>query len=252
MQVRKALVLALVVLATSAFLLPLIVSAASWSSPFALGGGGSKPAVAIDSDGNQHYVWWTSKGNIQYSKCSGQGGNNCSSPQNLPTSGASYYPSIAIDPQGRPNAVFESKVTDGKGYAVYWTRKQGSSWTNPKRLTTEPYSELPDIAIGPGGVIHVVYQSKQSDTGYVYYTKSNSGFEFEPATELDSAQSDAPLAEFGKLAAQGKTPEAAEGSQIANGLYPRIAADQNDDAHAVWNLPGPNYGVKYRYQVGGN
>lgn len=249
MQARRALVMALVVLGTSAFLLPMMVSAANWSNPFALGGGGPKPAVAIDASGAQHYVWWTNSGAIQYAKCTGQGGGGCSSAQNLPTNGDSFYPSIAIDPQGRPNVVFETKVGDSARYAVFWTRKQGSGWTNPQRITNEPYAELPDIAIGPGGVIHVIYQSKQNDTGYVYYTKSNDGFEFAPAQELDAAQSSEPLAEFGKLAANGKTPE---GSQLSNGLYPRIAADENDNAHAVWNMPGPNYGIKYRYQTNGN
>lgn len=251
MQAKKALALVLGILATSAFLLPMMVSAASWSNPFALGGGGTKPSVAIDASGYQHYVWWTSTGNIQYSRCTSQGGKGCSSPENLPASGASYYPSIAIDPQGRPNVVFETKVSDGKGYAIYWTRKQGSSWSNPQRLGTEPYSELPDIAIGPGGVIHVIYQSKQDKTGYVYYTKSSGGFEFQAAQELGTEQSDAPIAEFGKLAEKGKAPEAVEGSQLSNGLYPRIAADQNDNAHVVWNLPSP-YGIKYRYQTNGN
>jgi hypothetical protein len=252
MQFRKALVMALVVLGTSAFLLPLMVSAASWSSPFALGSGGLKPAVAVDDTGAQHYVWWTTSGKIQYSKCTGQGGNGCSSPENLPTNGASYYPSIALDPQGRPNVVFESKVSDGNSYAVFWTRKQGSGWASLKKISSEPYSEIPDIAIGPGGTIHVIYQSKQDSTGYVYYTKSNGGFDFDAPEALDTADSDAPIAEFGLLAEQGKAPEAMEGNQLSNGLYPRIAADQNDNAHAAWNLPGPNYGIKYRYQNNGN
>lgn len=251
MQAKKALVLVLVALAASAFLLPIMVSAASWSSPFALASGGSKPAVALDASGNQHYVWWTNSGAIQYSKCSGQGGNGCSAPVNLPTSGASYYPGIAIDPQGRPNVVFESKVSDGANYAVFWTRKEGGNWTSAKRVSTEPYAELPDIAIGPGGKIHIIYQSKQDTTGYVYYTSSNGGFEFSAPETLESSNSDAPLAEFLPLAEQGNAPEMAEGSQLANGLYPRIAADENDNAHAVWNLPSP-YGIKYRFQTNGN
>lgn len=251
MQFRKALAVALVVLGASAFLLPFMVSAASWSSPFALASGDSKPAVAVDDAGTQHYVWWAG-GKVQYSKCTGQGGNGCSSPENLPTKGSSYYPSIAIDPQGRPNVVFESKTNDANKYSVFWTRKQGNKWVSPKKVSSEPYSELPDIAIGPSGVIHVIYQSKQNGTGYVYYTKSNGGFEFSAPEALENAPSEAPLAEFGELAEQGKAAEAMEGSQISNGLYPRIAADQNDDAHAVWNLPGPGYGIKYRYQVSGN
>ncbi len=251
MQFKKVLVLTLVVLATSAFLLPFLVSAANWSNPFALGGGQTKPAVAVDNDGNQHYVWWDTSGNIKYSKCTGQGGSNCSSPENIPTSGASYYPSIAMDPQGRPNVVFESKTNDGNSYAVFWTRKASNSWSSPKKISSEPYSELPDIAIGPGGTIHVIYQSKQNNTGYIYYVKSNGGFDFSAPEALDSAPSDKPLAEFGVMAEQGKAPEAMEGSQLSNGLYPRITADENDDAHAVWNAPSP-YGVKYRYQNGGN
>jgi len=249
MQVRKVLVMTLVVLATSAFLLPFMVSAASWSSPFALATGGIKPAVAVDANGNQYYVWWNSSGSIQFSKCTGLGGNGCSSPEDLPTNGASFYPSIALDPQGRPNVVFESKVNDSAKYAVFWTRRQNSGWTNPQRLTNEPYAELADIAIGPGGTIHVVYQSKQGDTGYVYYTKSVGGTQFSAPEMLDSAQSNAPIAEFGKLAAEGN---AIEGTQLANGLYPRVAADQNDNAHVVWNLPGPTYGIKYARQVNGS
>lgn len=250
MHPRRIIILILILLGSSVLLFPLTLSAASWSPPFALGGGNIKPAVAVDAQGVQHYVWWTNDGGIQYSRCTGLGGNGCSAPVNLPTNGPSYYPSIAIDPRGRPNVVFETKNNGATRYDVWWTRRQGNGWSTPQKISSEPYAELPDIAIGPGGVIHVIYQSKQGDTGYVYYTRSTDGFNFDRAVELDAAPSDAPLTDFGALAEQGLILEP-EGSRLSNGLYPRIAADANDDAHAVWNAPSP-YGIKYRYQTNGN
>ncbi len=250
MQARKALVMALVVLGTSAFLLPMMVSAARWSSPFALGGGDIHPSVAIDEGGNQHYVWRTSSGNIQYSRCTGLGGQGCSTPKNLPTAGVSYRPSIDIDPQGRPNVVFSTRLSTADHYAVYWTRKEGTNWSSAQRISSEPYAEVPDIAIGSDGKIHVIYQSKQNETIYIYYTTSDGGFEFSPTVELDTATSDKPLTEFGKLDDENRSPEKTE-SQLGNGAYPHIAVDQDNNAHAVWGLPSP-YGVNYRYQSNGN
>jgi hypothetical protein len=244
-QVRKAFIVALVVVAVSALLLPLTAAAANWSSAFALGTGGLHPSVAIDSQGNQHYVWWDYNAKvIKYVRCTGLAGNGCSGAATI-SGGNSYYPSIAIDPQDRPNVVYESKVSDGAAYAIFWTRKQGSSWTSPDRISSEPYGEFPDISIGPGGKIHVVYQSKPSPTtGIVYYTSSD-GSGFAPATELDQATSDLQISVGAEMA--DAHIDAAEGQQLSNGFVPRVAADEEDQAHAVWNVPSP-YGIRYRYQ----
>lgn len=252
MYARKALVLALLALIVSAFLLPLTASATNWSEPFPLGKGALKPSVAIDSEGNQHYVWWNpGDARVQYSMCTGTGGNGCSSPIDLPSQGNSYYPSIAIDPDDRPNVVFETKVGGDEGYATFWTRREGG-WTSAVKISNEPYAELPDIAIGPKGHIHVTYQSKQGTTAYVYYTESTDGFSFSAAEELDASQSSAPLSTFAELARKGQdlalTPE---GDNLSNGLYPRVAADKNDRAHVAWNAPAPNYGIRYRFQESG-
>lgn len=233
-------------LAALAFMLmlPLGVAAAPNNAPFALGTGSTKPSVAMDSKGTQYYVWWNpNTKTIQYSSCTGSDGSNCTATVDLPSHGASYYPGIALDGQGRPNVVFESKVSGS--YQVFWTRLESNGWISPVQISSEPYSELPDIAIGPRGVIHVVYQSKQSGTGFVYYAENSNGSWHKPEP-LAQVTSDKPLTNFAELAEQAGA--ATESDSLSNGLFPRVAADGNDRAHIVWNLPSP-YGIRYRFQT---
>ncbi len=244
MRPSRFLLIALVIVGVSAFLLPLTVSAASWNAPYKLGDGDTKPSVAIDAAGTLHYVWWEPTHKvIQYAACAGLNKSDCTTPEPLPNNGgASYYPNLAIDPQGRPNVVWESR--DGSSYSVFWARRENGSWTAPKKVSGEPYSELPDIAIGPQGIIHVVYQSKQNSTGYIYYVESSDGFGTFKIGELAQHQSDAPI----ETAAEAHQAEfALEGQQLTNGLFPRLTADANDRAHVVWSAPSP-YGVYYRIQ----
>lgn len=243
MKIRNVGLTALGILLAGAFLLPLAVSATTWNPAYNLGASGTKPSVAIDSQGGIHYVWWepTSKF-IQYVYCAGLTQAACSAVETLPNNGgASYYPNIAIDPQDRPNVVWESK--DGSSYSVFWSRREGGQWTAIKKVSSEPYSELPDIAIGPLSTIHVVYQSKQDNTGYVYYVESKDGFGTLTTVTIDTLNSDLPVT----TAADAAENENVAGSQLANGLYPRIAADANDLAHIVYNAPSP-YGIYYRIQ----
>lgn len=234
----------LVVVGMSAFLLPLTAAAATWNAPYQLGAGGAKPAVAVDDANVIHYVWWEPTAKvIQYKACAGLDKNSCTATETLPNNGGeSYYPNIAIDPQGRPNAVWESR--EGGSYAVYWARRENGSWSAIKKISQEPYSELPDIAIGPQGIIHVVYQSKQDNTGYIYYVESSDGFATLTKNELAQHVSDAPIESAAEAGLNDLTPE---GKQLSNGLFPRLTVDANDRAHIVWNAPSP-YGIYYRIQ----
>lgn len=235
--------LALSLLATL-LLMALTAAAASAGFPFVLGTGSTKPAVAIDGTGRQYYVWWNpNTTQIQYAACSGDDGSNCTEAVSLPAHGPSYYPSIAIDPQGRPNVVFETRSNGS--YQVFWTRLERDGWLSPTQISNEPYSELPDIAIGPQGRIHVAYQSKENSTGYVYYVENMDG-SWQTPVLLEESPSDKPLANFGEVAEDEKN--LAAGGQVANGLYPRVAVDQNDRAYIVWNGPSP-YGIFYRRQT---
>lgn len=244
MRAFRLMLLACVAIGAGAVLLPLTVSAATWNAPYKLGDGDTKPAVAIDDNGTAHYVWWVPATKvIQYAACSGLAKSDCAATETLPNNGgASYYPNIAIDPQGRPNVVWESR--DGGSYSVYWARRENGVWGAIEKVSNEPYSELPDIAIGPQGIVHVVYQSKQNNTGYVYYAETGDSFATLTKRELSQHTSDAPIA---TAAETNLTSLSAEGTQLSNGMYPRLAADANDRAHIVWNAPSP-YGIYYRIQ----
>lgn len=235
---------ALVLLATGAFLLPLVASATTWNPPYDLGGGGTKPSVAVDSAGGLHYVWWEPTAKvIQYTFCTGPAESDCGRVETLPNNGAaSYYPNIAIDPADRPNVVWESR--DGSSYSIFWAQRENGQWSAAKKISREPYSELPDIAIGSQGIVHVVYQSKQDNTGYVYYVESDDGFATLRSTELEAAPSDLPIPAAADTSEAVANPE---GGQLTNGLFPRVATDASDRAHIVWNAPSP-YGVYYSIQ----
>lgn len=237
-------VLALTLLCLTALLAPHPTSAASpWSEPFALGSGGTKPAVAVSADGTQHFVWWNpSTLHIEYTSCSATQAGSCAASSTLPDLGPSYYPSIALDPQNRPNVVFEIKY--GTSYQVFWTRFENGAWSQPVQISHESYSELPDIAIGPSGRLHVTYQSKQGNTGAVYYAESD-GATWSTAQALERVTAAETLPVQAEIA-NNRLSEP-ENAQLASGFYPRVAADENDRAYVVWSAPSP-YGIYYRFQ----
>jgi hypothetical protein len=245
MQFKKILFFAMAAVVTIGLLMPLTVSAAGWSAPFALGGGNIKPSVAIGSDGSVHYLWYNGS-TIQYVKCNGLAKSSCGSVENLPNKGPSYYPSLALDANNRANAVWEAKDGSASVYSIYYSRRNGSKWSTPKRLSTEAYSELPDIAIGGDGTIHVVYQNKSGQDGFINYTTANANMDFSAPIVLEQMTSDKPLpvvAEVGLM-----TPE----GNLASGFYPRVAADGDGKAYAVWQMPSPGYGIGFRYQTNGS
>lgn len=237
-------VLALTLLCLTVLLAPHSTSAASpWSEPFALGSGGTKPSVAVSADGTQHFAWWNPNTlHIEYTSCSATEVGSCAATQALPDLGPSYYPSIALDPQNRPNVVFETKY--GSSYQVFWTRLENGTWSVPVQVSHEPYSELPDVAIGPGGILHVAYQSKQGNTGAVYYAESD-GSAWNTAEALERVTATETLSVQAEVA-NNRLSESAN-AQLATGFYPRVAADENDRAYVVWSAPSP-YGIYYRLQ----
>lgn len=255
MQRQKILAVTVVIVLTAAFLLPLTASAAGWSSPFNLGAGGIKPSVAVASDGSVHFAWWNPNSTtIQYRKCTGLSSNTCGATENLPRPFASYFPSIAINPtSGRPVIVWEAK-DPSPHYSVYFSQRGNQGWSAANKVSSQTYSELPDVAVGPDGVIHVIYQSKSSDgtQGFIYYSESPDGNNFNAPQVLAQVQVTEPLPTVsdaliqGNLGIQGPLG----GTKLASGFAPRIAVDANGLAYGVWNAPSP-YGVIMRHQDGG-
>ncbi|TAH50269.1 MAG: hypothetical protein EYC68_14605 [Chloroflexota bacterium] len=228
-----------------ALVLPLTAAAANWSSPIALGTGNKFPSVAVDSQGNVHYAWWNHAAKtVEYRRCD-RDNNNCTGTVTI-SQDNSYYPSIAIDANDKPNVVWEARTTDGTSYGVFFRRQKGNSWQAIQRVSTasESYAEVPDIAIGENGMIHVVYQSKVGAEAFVYYASSSNGISFNASESVDKIS--------GALNMQSPaeallSPEGTEGQNLSSGLFPRVAVNATSLPHIVWNLPSP-YGIQYRYK----
>jgi hypothetical protein len=257
MQYKKLLAMVVAALAISGLLLPLTVSAAGWSAPFPLGTGYYKPAVGIGTDGSVHYIWanptnWV----IQYVKCGNLNQNSCGSTETLSSPGAAYYPTIAMDANNNPNVAFESKDNTGNVYSVYYTKRSNGGWSNPSRVSNEPRSEVPDIAIGGDGGINIIYQSKDaSGNGSIYYVRGTSSGQFQTPTLLQQVKSDTPLPTLAEVGLYGENAggKAPTGNNLAAGFYPRIAADKAGNAYAVWQeLATTGYGIDFTYQTGGS
>ncbi len=131
-----------------------------------------------------------------------------------------YYPAFAFDSMGNVYLVWEKKTSTHE-YDIYFSKNNGSSWTNPVKISNEPYAELASVGVSENGKIHVVYQSKEGNEAFIYYVSSaDSGLSWSTATK------------------------------IADGLRPRIAVSSNK-VHVVWNSPSP-YGIYYRFLQNGN
>lgn len=228
----------------AALLLPLTSSAATWNEAYRIGSGGSRPAIAIDSQGNLHTVWWEPTTQvIQYSTCASLDASTCSAPETLPNNGSpSYNPSIALDPQDRPNVVWEAQ--DGDSSAIFWSRRANDAWGAAQKISTQANSTRADIAIGPQGMVHVVYQSSAKTNRAVNYVESNNDFATMTRAEIGAHELTAD-------AAQQPDAVAADSQKLAGGLNARVTVDHNDRAHVVWNAPAP-FGIFYRIQVGAN
>jgi hypothetical protein len=236
MYYKKVFIALAAVLVFGALLLPLTASATTWSPPFALGTGLVKwPNVAIDSLGNIHYAWTSASTTILYSKCDIN--NQCSiSQQQVPDNGlGSYYPGIAVDLSNNPNVVWESRLSGG-GYAVFFSKWNGSKWTPYKQISSEPYGEIPNIAIGPDGTISVVYQSTQQVA--VYYTSSTDGGSTWKKPQMlvqGSLQSPIPVPpNTADPAAPPPGGPAPNGNQLAPGLYPRLAVNSAGQVYVTY------------------
>lgn len=242
----RVLFIALVLIGAGAFLMPLVASATTWNSPFVLGNGNKFPSVAIDANGTIHYAWWdhTDK-TVKYRTC-GLTKSTCGDAQVISASGVeSFYPAIAIDPNGEPNVAFEAKSADTT-YAVFFRRRVAGNWEPIQRVskTNEVYAEIPDLAITSDGVIKIVYQNKSDGTAYVRFASSDDGITFKSSETLTQLQIEN-MESAAQVLADASAPE---GKQLAAGLYPRIALDSAGNAYVVWNIPTP-YGIKYIHQL---
>jgi len=146
----------------------------TWNSGFS-----EYPAIAVDSYGNIHVVWFdNTPGNYEiYYKKSTDGGSTWMTSQRLTwNSGESYNPAIAVDSIGNPHVVWDQYKPEN--YEVYYRKSTdgGSTWMTSQRLTwNSGGSGGPDIAGDSSGNVHVVWSDNTPGNAEIFHKKSVDG-----------------------------------------------------------------------------
>lgn len=176
------------------------------------------PAIVVNAKAVAHAIWLGLDGRIYYR--TGKKGNLMPAEQIPSPAGTDYHPHLAVA-GGVPHVVFTLQSTgDPNSYSVYYTRREAGVWRAPQKLSNEAYAQVPRIAVGSGGTLHVVYQSSPAATpGKIYYSKFD-GMSFSP-----------PVSPSGW-----------------DGLRPEIAVDGMGLPHVVWNAPASPFGISYTHR----
>jgi len=163
---------------------------ASWSPAKRLtwtSGNSTDPAVAIDSAGALHIVWYddTSGNNEIYYKQSTTGGASWSPVKRLTwTSGSSADPAVAIDSAGALHIVWQENTSGNDEIYAKNSSDGGTTWTAAKRLTwTSTDSRSPALAIDSSDIIYAVWDDPLPGNGEIYGKRSTDGGETWDATK---------------------------------------------------------------------
>jgi len=83
----------------------------------------------------------------------------------------SWKPAMALDAEGNVHVVWYDQTlgsTEGEVYYARWARVSG--WSDGERLSTAGgESSHPVIAVGPGGIVHVVWQERAGGASEIRY-----------------------------------------------------------------------------------
>jgi len=179
------------------------------------------------------------------------------------TSGASYYPAVAVDSSGNVYVVWQDDTLGN--FEIYHKNSTdgGTTWTQSKRLsTTSGGSAYPTIAVDASGDLHAFWHDDTPGNSEIYYKKSsNGGATWTPSQRLTwtSGYSSCPVIAVdasGNLHVvwSDETPGNAEiyyvnspdgGTTWATSkrltwnagasVYPAIAVDSLGNPHVVWH-----------------
>jgi hypothetical protein len=144
------------------------------------------PAIAIGPGGAIHVVWegWTSSSwEILYS--GKDPGGVWTSPVNVSsTSGASDRPSIAVGEDGTLHVVWHDEAS-GAWDILYSSRAPGGSWSAATNISNnEEWSFHPEIVVGEGGTLHVVWRDNTSGKWQILYASKPVDGPWSPPTPV--------------------------------------------------------------------
>ena len=144
----------------------------TWAS-----GNSFHPAVAVDSSGNPHVVWYNENlGQYAvYYKKSTDGGATWTPGKRL-TSTSGYCPAIAVDSSNNLHVVFHY---DKPGNDEIYYKKSadgGGTWSPNRRLTWNSGSSwAPAVVVDPSDFLHVVCYDDSPGNDEIYYLSSADG-----------------------------------------------------------------------------
>jgi hypothetical protein len=198
-----------------------------WSEPIDVivapqGGRSFWPQHAVDAWGRLHVVWVGPNAALYYSATTVSNACNVRSwyTVQLPEAGQILNAAIVADEIGILHVAYAAR-----GESVYYLRsEEGISWSTPVLVSAAApgvASAMPEIAVAPGGRLHVVWEEVRLPEGVpsvgLYYAQSRDGGQtWSPALEI------------------------ADGGHT----QPNVAALQDGTVHLLWN---GRAGVRGRY-----
>jgi hypothetical protein len=137
------------------------------------------PALAVDSSGNLHVVWYddTLGNNEIYYKKSTDGGSTWMASQRLTVnSGDSEVPAVSVDSYSHVHVVWGDNMPGNEEIYHKKSTNGGATWMTSQRLTWNlGVSRFPDIAADSSGNLHVVWYDNTPGFAEIYYRKSTNG-----------------------------------------------------------------------------
>ena len=154
----------------------------NWSPPKRLtynSQNSKRPMMIRDSTGNLHLVWHQPdipNGEIYYKK-STNSGSTWTSPTRLTwNAGSSWLPAIAVSLTGTLHVVWEDDVSGNKEIYHKKSIDNGSTWTNPLRLTwTSGETISPAVTVDGSGMVLVFWSDNSSGNYEIFLKRSIDG-----------------------------------------------------------------------------
>jgi hypothetical protein len=173
-------------------------------------GNSQDSAIAVDSIGHIHVVWWDDSTyfNEIYYKKSTDGGTTWSTQQLTDNGAYSYYPKIALDSN---NHIYVTWHDDASGNNEVYMKKStngGATWTTKRLTWNSGFSGVATPAIDSNDHIHVGWSDSSPGNNEIYYKKSTDG------------------------GATWAKQRLTWNSGVST--YPDVAIDSNNKIHLVW------------------
>jgi hypothetical protein len=166
------------------------------------------PRIALDSSGHSHVVWQGSNGRNQVFYATNEGGNWSEPLLISTTSSGNGSPQLVVGADDQVHAVWDGYDPGGEEKDVYYATRTGGSWSTPETLSPGSTNDSqPQLAVEPGGGVHVVWQGYDGTTDRAWYTTGTAG--------------------------SWSAPEIVSPGTTGNSV-PQVALDPGNHAHVVW------------------